>query len=172
MAKRRRSQAPKKEAAEPTQPGLFRRILKWIISGLTLLMLVVGIYQAFWPVLSFSVGQPTNPRNPFSYPFIAVNESLTPLFFVRLSCVPDVEFAGGIKFQNNEVHGDSIRFMAPKQSVTAPCHDVVDMGGIPFTRGRATIVAYYKVLGIYGTATRRTYRVEPLRDGTIRWLPD
>jgi hypothetical protein len=154
MAKRRkRSKAP-----QPPTPRPFRRAVKkvgTIVGGVvTVVVTVLALYQAFGPVISFSVGQPRDPKDPFSFPFIATNDSPLPLFSVVLTCSYDeVEFAGAL-YKNIVVlssprSSPRLRFFAPKQSTTAPCHTAIEERGSPFRRARATIIAHYKVLGLY-----------------------
>jgi hypothetical protein len=156
--------------------GRSRKVLAGIGSVLAGLAILVALYQAFWPVFSFSVAQPTDPRDPFSFPFIATNESVTPLFFVRVSCSYDlVEFDNGTTFSGNTVLATRTHsILAPKQQAPGRCHGYFRevSRSVRLKRAQVTVIAAYRVLGVFPTETTRTHHGDAVADGSIRWLPD
>ncbi len=165
---------PKPDATQSTaKPHLVKRILRFVVAALTLLVTIGGSIQLLQQP---SVETPTlvDPDNPLFAPFEITNESLLPLISVDARCEPQVTRPDGHEeFERVALFALSNRMMFGREKATARCESLIRIRGPFKSASMKVIVSWRPLLGPW--RWERTYLFSGIiswGDGRlVRWVP-
>jgi hypothetical protein len=165
-----REQRPPAMAEQP--PSSLKQVVKWISVAVLICTFLSG-FMTFASVLTVDVGDPLDPNNPLSYPFIVRNDMIVPLFGVTISCGYDeMKFEGEETFDTNTLGSEeTLSIIGPHQKTTAPCQRDININA-PLKSGIVTIgVSFSPFLWPFKTSTIRQFKADMNADKKTLWLP-